>query len=137
MLYFSSIFLQRVMSDLAQTMTFSFALWAVCISSILPSPASVETTLMPIFSRIGVYCHISPVTLYSPMRFIPYGWMLSGSLVPMSCSSTASPPRREPRFLLPTNPGACTTTIGRLCFFCIRLQILSISSPIMAVTQVS
>ena len=125
--YFSFMCVVNVTRLFAHTMTFNLALCSHWMSSVLPSPLSVESTLMPSLSSSGVYCHISPVTLYSPMRLRSKGVVHSGSLRPIRLSSTTSPPSLEPKFLLPTNPGACTGTTGIACSVSFSRHTASIS----------
>ena len=91
---------------------------------------------MPISSSSGFTSHSSPARLYSPMMQTSVGVVYSGSTVPMTCSSRASPASLLPRFFDPTKPGASTGITGLPSFCVANLQTAAMSSPVMAGTQV-
>ncbi|MNI75037.1 hypothetical protein D3C73_1311610 [compost metagenome] len=119
-----------------QTTMFTLARCAQVISLYLASPVIREVTAMPALFISFSMSHISPAMLYSPIRLTPSGVCGSGSPVPITYCSRASPASRLPRFLLPTKPGLLTGMTGSPSRSPASLQTASISSPISAVTQV-
>jgi hypothetical protein len=93
-------------------------------------------TRMPSLSSSGFTFHRSPATLNSAMMLMSQGPASSGSSVPITCSSSASPASLAPRFLLPVKPGTLIGTTGRPNFAFAALHTASRSSPIIADTQV-